>query len=132
MIFRALAIWFGLLMLAVANGAFRQGVLVPRLEAPLPHQISTVILCTAIFALAWFTIGWIRPTSTVDALIIGALWLVLTLAFEFGFGRLRGMTWSQLFEDYNVMAGRIWPAVLVVTFLAPLLTARMRDVVPDR
>ena len=126
MIGRALATWFALLLLAIANGAFRQGVLVPRLDAPLPHQISTVMLCIAILALAWFTIVWIGPATTGDAFRVGALWLVLTLVFEFGFGRMRGMSWSTLLEDYNVLAGRIWPLVLLVTFLAPFLAGRMR------
>ena len=88
MIGRALATWFALLLLAIANGAFRQGVLVPRLDAPLPHQISTVMLCVAILALAWFTIVWIGPATTADAWKFGALWLVLTLAFEFCLGRM--------------------------------------------
>jgi hypothetical protein len=132
MIARALATWFALLLLAIANGAFRQGILAPRLDAPLPHQISTVMLCVAIFVLAYFTITWINPATPRDAMMVGAMWLVLTLLFEFGFGRMRGMTWTQLLEDYNVLAGRIWPAVLMVTFLAPLIAGRTRGVFDGR
>ena len=35
------------------------------------------------------------------------MWLGLTLAFEFGFGRLVAkQSWEQLLADYNVAAGR--------------------------
>jgi hypothetical protein len=53
--------------------------------------------------------------------------VVLVLAFEFLAGHyLFGTPWSELLADYNVMRGRIWPLVLVTTFVAPYLAGRMR------
>ena len=55
------------------------------------------------------------------------LWLCLTLTFEFSFGRfVQHETWSTLFEAYTFKDGNLWPLVLVVTALAPLLAARVR------
>jgi hypothetical protein len=56
--------------------------------------------------------------------------LVLTLAFEFGFGHwVAGKSWSDLLRDYNLLEGRVWPLVPVVTTVAPALAARVRGLV---
>jgi hypothetical protein len=65
---------------------------------------------------------WIGPRSQTDALVIGGVWLTLTLAFEFGFGRrVAHKSWPELFSDYDLRAGRIWPLVLITTFFAPVI-----------
>jgi hypothetical protein len=127
---RAAAIWFVLLAAAVTNGAVRVVWIIPRTGESAGHVISTLLLCAAIAALSWVTIRWIGPDARAAALIVGLLWLVLTLAFEFGAGHyLFGTPWPALLADYDVRRGRIWPLVLVVTFLAPLLTAWARGLV---
>jgi hypothetical protein len=124
MLTRALAVWFALLVLAFANGAFREIALVPALGDTAGHAISSVTLSAAIFLLAWFTIAWIHPTSTGDVWTVGALWLTLTLAFEFLGGHyLFGTPWNTLLADYDVPAGRIWILVLATTTLAPVVSA---------
>ena len=55
-----------------------------------------------------------------QAWIIGLSWVVVTLGFEFGFGRLvAGLTWSELLADYDVSAGRIWGAGAAVDRCGP-------------
>jgi len=127
MTLRALAVWCLLLLLAILNGGVRDTWLSPRLGDPIGRAISTLLLCGLILLATWLTIGWIRPTSTGAALRVGALWVVLTLAFELGVGHYTlGKPWPVLLADYDLSRGRIWIAVLVVTLLAPLWTARLR------
>ena len=57
---------------------------------------------------------------------MGLLWLLMTLTFEVGAGRLSGKRWSALLEDYIVLRGRTWVLVLIVTCLAPLAVGRAR------
>jgi hypothetical protein len=130
MAIRALAVWFLLLILAVLNGGVRDRWLSPRLGDTVGRAISTLLLSGLILLATWGTIGWIRPGSSAHALRVGALWLGLTLAFEFlvghyGFGR----PWPELLADYDVRNGRIWIVVLIATLLAPWLTARWRSLV---
>lgn len=133
MIWRAVVIWFAVLALAVINGGVREAWLVPRLGPGPGRILSAVSLSLLVFIVTWFTIGWIRPATAARALGVGVLWLVLTLAFEFGAGYyLFHRPWSVLLEDYNVSRGRIWPAVLIVVLLAPLWTARMRGLLIQR
>jgi len=55
------------------------------------------------------------------------VWLLLTLAFEFGFGHyVFGKPWSVLLADYRLDQGRIWTLVPVITLLAPWLAGRWK------
>ena len=127
MIGRALLTWLLLMVLAIANGTFRVRLLVPAMGERWGHIVSTLMLCGIILGTAWFAHDWLHPGSRGDALTIGALWLALTLAFEFGFGRLVARkSWPELLADYNLAAGRIWPLVLLTTFLAPMLVVSKR------
>ena len=124
---RALVVWVGLLGLAIVNGGVREALIIPRTGELAGQAISTISLCVLILALAWLTIGWVQPASASEAWKIGTLWVVLVLAFEFLAGHyLFGTPWSELLADYNVMRGRIWPLVLVTTFVAPYLAGRVR------
>jgi hypothetical protein len=127
---RALVVWFGLLVVAFANGALREMVVVPAVGDTAGHAISSITLSAAILLVAWFTIVWIHPASAADAWTIGALWLTLTLAFEFLVGHyVFGNPWSRLLADYNVAAGRIWVLVLMTTVVAPAISARAHGLI---
>lgn len=122
---RALTVWVALLVVAVMNGGFRVAFLEPSLGPYAGHVVSTLILSAAICLIAWLSINWIRPHGNRDALLIGSVWLGLTLAFEFLAGRyLFGNPWAALFADYNFLQGRIWILVLLATFLAPVVAYR--------
>ena len=124
---QAVVIWFAILVVAIANGAARVDLLIPWFGEELGHVLSTLSLCLLIFAVTWASIAWIGVSSRNDALRIGALWLAMTVAFEFLGGHyLFGTPWPQLLADYNIVRGRIWVLVLVTTAVAPLLAAYAR------
>ena len=67
------------------------------------------------------------PVHAGDALRVGILWLVLTLAFELIAGHyLFRRSWPSLWAEYDLSRGRIWVLVPLVTFLAPLLAGYLR------
>jgi hypothetical protein len=118
---RALAIWLLLLILAVLNGAIREALVTPRFGEQGGHIISTAILCAAIIIVAWFSISWIGPKNGREALVVGIVWVALTIAFEFLAGHYAfGNSWERLIADYNVFRGRIWILVLLANLVAPL------------
>jgi ABC-type uncharacterized transport system permease subunit len=127
MIWRALAVWLVILVLANLNGAVRELWIIPQIGELSGRALSTLILCGLVFFLTWRTIGWIRPVSAGEAVEIGVLWLLLTLAFEFLVGHyVFGTEWATLLEDYDVTKGRIWPLVLAFVVVSPMWTGRMR------
>ena len=127
MVRRSLVVWAMMLVVASVNGAIREALLIPAIGDAAGRAISTVALCVLVLLLTWLTIRWIEPRSSRDAWTVGALWVALTLGFEFLAGHfLFGDPWSQLLEDYNVFRGRIWILVLVTIAIAPRLCARVR------
>jgi hypothetical protein len=52
--------------------------------------------------------------------------VALTLTFEVAAGRLSGKPWSVILADYDVLRGRIWILVPIVTLFAPRWTAAAR------
>lgn len=122
MLLRAAGVWFGIMALAILNGTAREAWLTPRLGSQAGHVISTLILCAVILLVARLTIGWIGADRRTGAVLVGALWLVLTLAFEFLAGHyLFGAPWERILADYNLLQGRVWPLVPLTSFFAPVL-----------
>jgi hypothetical protein len=120
----ALGIWCVLTVMAVLNGVFRIAVLEPLLGIfPGAHIASTLLLLAIILLISFFYIrNSTHEWGKNELFIIGLLWLVLTVGFEFLFGHyVAGVSWKALCVDYNVMKGRIWILVPIAVFSAPLL-----------
>ena len=126
---KVLALWFAILALAVVNGALREKILVPTLGKTIGLLVSGVLLLSCIWSVAWVGSPWFGPLTTRQALSIGAAWLVLTLTFEFAFGRLaQHKTWPELLAAYTFRGGNLWPLVLLATVLAPWGAAKTRGI----
>ena len=123
-----LAAWLGMLVLAVFNGALREALLTPALGDTSARQLSTALLL-ALFA-GWFWLLHRRwPLATArQAWLVGAVWLIMTLAFETFMGRvLGGKPWLEVFEDYDVLAGRVWILAPLWTLLGPYVFFRWSE-----
>ena len=119
--------WIPLVLIAIANGAMREALFTKRLGEPRAHQLScaTGILLFAVYV--WALVRIWPPASSGQAIAIGLVWLALTVVFEFLFGRFaRGISWSELLHDYNILAGRLWVLVLVWVTIAPYLFYRLQ------
>jgi hypothetical protein len=127
LLLRTVAAWLLILVFAVINGGYREAVLLPNLGQPAAFVLSAILLSLCIMIVAIVLAGWLRLNGFSRCLFVGLLWLCLTLVFEFGFGRIvQGLSWAEMLEAYTFKDGNIWPLVLVVTFFAPLLAARIR------
>ncbi|MBN1454784.1 MAG: hypothetical protein JW945_00820 [Methanomicrobia archaeon] len=124
---QALGVWVLLLILAIVNATLRNTLYGPILKNELlAHQISTgtaiVLFLTTMYV---FFSRTRAPYTGTDLIIIGILWLALTIAFEFCFGHyILGNPWSRLLHDYNLFAGRLWILVLVTILVGPYVIGR--------
>ena len=123
---RAFALWLLILVFAIANGGFREAVLLNTFPRDTAYTLSGLLLIACILGIAILTIKWLGKLTYPQYALIGVLWLFLTIAFEFGFGLLRHQTMDSLLEAYQFKDGNIWPIVLVVTTIAPAIAARIR------
>jgi hypothetical protein len=126
---KALGAWLILIAVEFIHGALRTIFLAPRVGDFHARQIGVFIGSLLIVAVACLTVRWIGATSTSSLIGMGVLWLVLTVAFELGFGHyVFGRSWGSLASDYNVLEGGLLPFGLVVLALSPLIAARLRKI----
>lgn len=129
MILRALAIWLVMVVVAILNAGARVSFITPRFGEQAGHVTSTITGCIAFLVLIWGTLPWIRASERRDLMLVGSFWLGMTIAFEFLAGHyLFGNTWQRLIADYNILRGRVWVAVLLVTFFGPVWMGRLRGI----
>jgi hypothetical protein len=114
--------WLPMLFIAVANGVARDLGYKKYTTELRAHQISTL---TAAILFAFFTLALGRRwplESATQALWVGGIWFLLTVAFEVIFGRyVAKHPWSQLAADYDLRRGRVWPLLLLWLFVLPCL-----------
>jgi hypothetical protein len=127
MITRYVLFWFALVMIAIGNGALREGTYGRSISDLKAHQLSTLtgIILTGI---AVWSLNHFWPLGTArQAWTIGVLWLLMTVGFEFIFGHfIAGHPWGQLFADYNILAGRVWPVFLIWVTVMPYVFFRLQ------
>jgi hypothetical protein len=122
---RWLAAWLGLAALGVANGIIREVAYADTVGDHAAHQLSTFTLIAMIAGYTWWLQRRWPLMSTADAVGIGALWVVMTVAFEFGFGHyIDGASWATLLADYDITRGNLWLLVLVTIGVAPAVCFR--------
>ena len=117
--------WLGTPVIGIANGAARNVIAGERTLGV--DQVATGTLLLALGLYMWWLQGR-RPLPSVRvALGIGALWAVLTEAFEFGFGiAVTGDSFADLIAAYDITAGKVWVLVPLWMFIGPTLIRRLR------
>lgn len=106
----------------MGNGVLRILVLQPVLGEDLARQAACLSGIFIILGLTRVLVPRLHARDARQLLAAGSIWLGLTVAFEFLFGHYgAGMEWKALAAEYNLLRGRLWPLVLLTTFLAPWL-----------
>jgi hypothetical protein len=124
---KAFVSWVVILVCAVLNGALREKVLMSALGSFTGFIASGLILSTCIFVVALAAAPSYGRMQSIQWVLVGACWLVLTLVFESGFGHfVQHNSWRELLEAYTFKGGNIWPIVLVMTLISPWLAAKLR------
>jgi hypothetical protein len=122
------ASWLGMVFLAILNGTIREKAYGNSMGELPAHQLSTltgiILLCVYI----WMLTGLFRIESSRQAFLIGSIWLLMTVVFEFIFGHyVMGHPWDRLLNDYNILKGRVWSLMLIWTFIGPYVFYRLRS-----
>ncbi len=113
--------WLLLAVVMFTNGAVRALVWQPWLGEHLARQLATGLGVLIVFGFAFRFVRRLDAPSGVGLLRVGALWLALTLLFEFGLGYITGMSWEAMLADYDILKGRLWPLIPTAALVAPWL-----------
>jgi hypothetical protein len=103
------------------NASIRQLVFVKYMSELRAQQLSTLTLILLCSVYTWFVFPYMKVQNIKQSLLIGLVWVALTILFEFSLGRLTNRSWSALLQDYNFISGRIWLIFLLSLFLLPYL-----------
>ena len=127
MLLRAILFWIPMVFIAILNGIIRNSVYQKYTGELSAHQISTFTIIVLIGIYTWFIIPFLKLQFARQAIAVGLIWLILTIAFEFIFGHfVVGHSWSKLLADYNIWDGRLWILVLIWTTIAPFVIFKLR------
>jgi len=129
MIKKSILIWLAIIPLAILNGGLREMFINPLIGEKYGLPLSGVLLCLTIFILCWFFIPRIGKGTVKTYLIIGFLWIILTVLFETVFGLLEGITFANLIRAYDITTGNIWLLVVLFTGFSPFFTAKTRKLI---
>jgi len=131
MILKTTTIWAAFIPIAILNGAFREKVLVPLLGQRFALPLSGISCSILLFLLTYVTLPWLGPLKPDHYRLIGITWLLMTIAFEFLFGRLLAhKPWGELLQAYDPTTGNLWLLVLLTIAVSPWLAARLRGFTP--
>ena len=72
MAFKAVAIWAAILLLAIANGALREALLIPKIGSPAGLVLSGLLLCALILAVACLSLPWLGARATAELIFVGS------------------------------------------------------------
>ena len=126
MILRYVLAWVPMVVIAIVNAAIREGGYKRFVGELRAHQLSTLTAIILFGVYIWVVTRVWPIQSGGQALLIGLIWLGLTVAFEFLFGHyVMGNAWEKLFHDYNLLAGRVWVLVLIWITIAPYVFHRL-------
>lgn len=116
-------VWCGFFVLAFVNGALREVGLKKFIAEPWAHHLSVFTAISLFAVYLGFFFDKTKISTTREALIIGCYWLVLTILAEtFIVGRLIGrQSYAEIFSNYDILAGNLWPLVLLWVAVSPLV-----------
>lgn len=124
---RAFLVWLVIIAAETVHGILRGVLLVPIVGDLPARQIGVLIGSLLILAVAYLFIRWMAAKTKLQFLAVGLLWVVLTILFEIGLGRLvLGLPWERLTEDYDVTRGGFMGVGLLFMAAAPWLAAWLR------
>ncbi len=125
---RALAVLALIVVAEVINGTARALVVAPLLGDFTARQIGVLTGCVLIGVVAWACSPWLAARTRGAQWGVGALWVVLMLAFELAVGRwLAGASWARIASDYNLAQGGLLGLGMVWLGCAPWVAARLRS-----
>lgn len=128
MLLRTFLFWIPMVFIAILNGIIRNSVYQKYTGDLTAHQISTITAIILFGFYIWLIVPYLKLQSANEAIVVGLIWLGLTVAFEFMFGHFGvGHPWSKLFADYKIWEGRLWILVLVWTAIGPFVIFKLKS-----
>ena len=124
---KLLLLWLVMVACAISNGIIRENVLNRHLDEKMSLLVSGLSLSVLVFIVSYVGIDFLEMETASAYVLVGVFWVMLTLVFEYGFGYyVRGKSWLEINQVFNVEKGNLFIVVLFVTAAAPLISAYLK------
>jgi hypothetical protein len=124
--FRAILSWLVLLAVAFLNGALRVFAYPSTLGDFAARQVAAGVGAVAFGVAIWIVLRRWPLARASQAWATGALWVVLTVAFEAALVRGGGGTWDDVLSQYAIHRGSLWPLLVLWVLAAPAALSRVQ------
>lgn len=126
--FRTIAAWIAIILAESVHGVLRRLFLVPSIGDLRSQQVGVLFGSGIILVISCILIRWLKIPNKRSQFFVGAIWVVLTVIFEFGVGALIGYSYDRMLSDYDLtQGGLMWFGLLFMLF-APMIAAKLRAV----
>jgi nitric oxide reductase large subunit len=124
---RTIAVWLVMIAGEMIHGIVRSIVLTPRVGDMPARQIGVFTGSLVNLGITHFFIEWIDARTVHARLVIGVVWVVLTMVFEVTFARLvMKSSWERIRSDYDLAHRGLLPIGLVALAGSPIVASRLR------
>ncbi len=127
-VLRGFAVWLIIIFAETLHGTIRLILLQPVVGDFKARQAAVLTGVLIIFTISYLSAKWLQTTNNFQLLTVGFVWLVLTVGFEILVGRLvMQFSWQRIFSDYDIFRGGLLPIGLLLLFLTPLMTVKLKS-----
>lgn len=122
LLLRSLVVWLVIIAVETVHGFLRTLLLVPMVGDFSARQLSVFTGSLLIFVVTLLLIKWIDARTTFQLIMVGALWVLLTILFEVMLGRLvLDSSWDRITEDYDITRCGLLGFGIMFMLVSPLL-----------
>jgi len=125
---RGFVVWLLIIFAETIHGTARTLLLEPLVGDFTARQVSVLTGAAMIVVITFVFVRWLKGSDALDFILIGAMWVMLTVGFEILLGRLvLDISWERIASDYNLFQGGLMLLGLVVMLFVPLTMAKLFD-----
>jgi hypothetical protein len=124
---RGFFVWLLIIFAETIHGIARTLLLEPLIGDFRARQVS-VFTGAMIVVITFVFVRWLKGSGALDFILIGIMWVILTVGFEILLGRfMLDISWERIASDYDLLQGGLMLLGLIVMLFAPIAMARLCD-----
>jgi hypothetical protein len=125
---RGFFVWLLIISAETIHGIARTLLLEPPIGDFMARQVSVFTGAAMILVITFVFVRWLKGSGALDFILIGIMWVILTIGFEILLGRLvLDISWEHIASDYDLFHGNLMLFGLLVMLFAPIAMAKFCD-----
>ena len=125
---RGFVVWLLIIFAETIHGITRTLLLKPLIGDFRARQVSVFTGAAMIVVITFVFVRWLKGSGALDFILIGIMWVILTVGFEILLGRLvLDISWERIASDFDILHGGLMLFGVLVMLFAPIAMARLCD-----